>query len=78
MAEPNVIWLGFVASRVAGIGTSVGACGIFFIRRLSEALEDILLRGFVLMMFLDATLGGRVANGRDANLVGVSGSKPVI
>lgn len=42
-AEPNVIWLGFLASLAAGIGTSVGACGVFFIRRLSEALEDVLL-----------------------------------
>lgn len=42
-AEPNVIWLGFAASLAAGIGTSVGALGVFFIRRLSEALEDILL-----------------------------------
>lgn len=43
MTEPNVIWLGFLASLAAGIGTSVGACGVFFIRRLSDALEDILL-----------------------------------
>lgn len=39
----DVIWLGSVASLAAGIGTSVGACGVFFIRRLSEALEDMLL-----------------------------------
>jgi len=42
-AETNVIWLGFIASLAAGIGTSVGAFGVFFIRNLSEALENILL-----------------------------------
>lgn len=43
MAEPNVIWLGFLASLAAGLGTSIGACGVFFIRRLSDSLKHILL-----------------------------------
>jgi ZIP family zinc transporter len=42
-AETNVIWLGVSASLAAGIGTSVGAFGVFFIRNLSKTLEDILL-----------------------------------
>lgn len=39
----NVIWLGSIASLVAGLGTGVGALGIFFVRRLSPATEDVLL-----------------------------------
>ena len=39
----NVIWIGFLASLFAGLGTGVGALGIFLVRRLSERLEDSLL-----------------------------------
>ncbi len=39
----NVIWLGFIASLAAGLFTGVGALGVFFVRRLSEKLEDGLL-----------------------------------
>ncbi len=42
-APPNVVWLGFVASLLAGLGTGVGALGVFFIRGLSDKLEDALL-----------------------------------
>jgi ZIP family zinc transporter len=40
---PNLIWIGFLASLVAGLGTGVGALGVFAIRQLSERLEDGLL-----------------------------------
>lgn len=43
MSTPNVVWLGFSASLLAGLGTGLGALGVFFIRTLSEALEDALL-----------------------------------
>jgi zinc transporter, ZIP family len=43
MVETNVIWLGFVASLLAGLGTGVGALAIFLIKRLSSRTEDILL-----------------------------------
>ena len=41
--EPNVVWLGFAGSFVAGLGTGVGALGIFLVRRLSDRTEDVLL-----------------------------------
>lgn len=40
---PSVVWLGFAASLFAGLGTGVGALGVFFINRLSEKIEDVLL-----------------------------------
>ncbi|WP_405227092.1 ZIP family metal transporter [Lentisalinibacter sediminis] len=39
----NVVWFGFAASLVAGLGTGVGAVGVFFVRRLTDAAEDLLL-----------------------------------
>lgn len=39
----NVIWMGFIASLVAGLLTGIGALGVFFVRRLSVRLEDGLL-----------------------------------
>ena len=39
----DVVWLGFLGSLFAGVLTSVGAAGVFFIRKLSERLEDGLL-----------------------------------
>lgn len=42
-AAPNVVLLGFVASLVAGLGTAVGAVGVFAVRQLSQKLEDGLL-----------------------------------
>ena len=36
----RLIWLGSFASLVAGLGTGIGALGVFFIRRLSERIED--------------------------------------
>ena len=39
----EIIWIGFLASLFAGLGTGLGALGVFAIRRLSERLEDSLL-----------------------------------
>lgn len=43
MSSSEIIWIGFLASLFAGLGTGVGALGVFPIRRLSEPLEDGLL-----------------------------------
>lgn len=40
---PNLIWIGFVASLLAGLGTGVGALAVFAIKELSARLEDGLL-----------------------------------
>ncbi|MCG6970829.1 MAG: ZIP family metal transporter [Gammaproteobacteria bacterium] len=39
----NVIWMGFIASLVAGLFTGIGALGVFAVRKLSARLEDGLL-----------------------------------
>lgn len=39
----EIIWIGFLASLFAGLGTGLGALGVFAIRQLSERLEDSLL-----------------------------------
>lgn len=39
----SVVWMGFLASLVAGLFTSVGALGVFFIRKMSARMEDGLL-----------------------------------
>jgi ZIP family zinc transporter len=43
MSTGEIIWVGFLASLFAGLGTGVGALGVFPIRNLSERLEDGLL-----------------------------------
>ncbi len=43
MSAENVILIGFLASLFAGLGTGVGALGVFFLRRLSARMEDTLL-----------------------------------
>ena len=50
----EVIWLGFFGSLLAGLGTGVGALGVFFIRRLSDWLEDMML-SFAAGIMLAAT-----------------------
>lgn len=42
-AVPNVVALGFLASLLAGLGTGVGALGVFFFRSISERMEDGML-----------------------------------
>lgn len=39
----DVIWAGFIGSLVAGLLTGVGALGVFFVKELSDKLEDGLL-----------------------------------
>lgn len=39
----NIIWIGFLASLIAGLGTAVGSFGVYMVRRLSPRLEDGLL-----------------------------------
>ena len=39
----SIVWLGTTASFVAGLGTLVGALGIYLVRSLSERTEDMLL-----------------------------------
>lgn len=39
----NVVLLGFLASLAAGLGTALGAVGVFAVRALSQKLEDGLL-----------------------------------
>jgi ZIP family zinc transporter len=39
----DVVWMGFVASLIAGAMTGIGALGVFLVSRLSEKLEDGLL-----------------------------------
>ncbi|MBY6204071.1 ZIP family metal transporter [Halomonas denitrificans] len=43
MTNAELIWLGFIASLLAGLGTAVGALGVVAVRRLSPKLEDALL-----------------------------------
>lgn len=43
MSAENVVRLGVTASLLAGLGTAVGALGVFFLRGLSERMQDALL-----------------------------------
>lgn len=43
LEEPNIVWLGFIASLLAGMGTGLGALGVFLVRGLSDRLADGLL-----------------------------------
>ena len=43
MADTNIILIGFLASLLAGLGTGVGALGVFFVRTLSDKMEDGML-----------------------------------
>jgi ZIP family zinc transporter len=42
-SSDNIVFLGFTASFLAGLGTGLGALGVFAIRRMSVRLEDGLL-----------------------------------
>lgn len=39
----NIIWLGFIASALAGMATGIGALAVFALRRISTRSEDVLL-----------------------------------
>jgi hypothetical protein len=43
LSPGHLAWRGLLASLVAGLGTGAGALGVFFVRRLSDRLEDALL-----------------------------------
>lgn len=50
----EIIWLGAVASLVAGLATGAGALPVLFTRRISDRLLDIML-GFAAGVMLAAT-----------------------
>lgn len=39
----NIIWLGFLASLLAGMCSGIGALAVFVVRRISDRTEDLLL-----------------------------------
>lgn len=41
--ETDIIWLGFVASLLAGMCSGLGALAVFVVRTISERTEDLLL-----------------------------------
>ena len=41
--SPDVFWLGFIGSLLAGLGTGVGALGILLVRRPSDRTQDGML-----------------------------------
>jgi len=50
----NIIWLGIVASLVAGLATGAGALPVLFTKRISDRLLDVML-GFSAGVMLAAT-----------------------
>ncbi|MHB1394298.1 MAG: ZIP family metal transporter [Clostridia bacterium] len=43
LSQFNLIWLGIIASLCAGLATGIGSIPIFFTRRISKKLLDVLL-----------------------------------
>ena len=43
LEDVNVVWLGSIASLLAGLGTGVGALGVFLVRKLTPQLQDGML-----------------------------------
>lgn len=41
----DIVWLGTLASLLAGLATGIGALGVFFIKTLSDRLQDSMLAG---------------------------------
>ncbi len=50
----EIVWLGSIASLVAGLATGAGAVPVLFTRRISDRLLDIML-GFSAGVMLAAT-----------------------
>jgi ZIP family zinc transporter len=83
MAVSNVIGLGLGASAIAALGTAVGSVGVFFIRRMSQKLEDgmlslaagIMLAASIFSLLLPAidTAEAQSGSRQVAVLVGVTG-----
>jgi len=60
----DIILIGFIASFLAGIATSVGALPVFFIKKLSERFEDTSL-GFAAGVMLSASFFSLIIPGLD-------------
>ena len=83
MAVSNVIGLGLGASAVAALGTGIGSVGVFFIRRMSQRLEDgmlslaagIMLAASIFSLLLPAIDTAEVQTGsrEAAVLLGIGG-----
>ncbi len=54
MADLQIIWLGFLASLLAGLATGVGALPVFFMTKVSERILDAML-GFAAGVMLAAS-----------------------
>ncbi len=54
MADLNIIWLGFLASLIAGLATGIGALPVFFATKVSDKLLDVML-GFAAGVMLAAS-----------------------
>ncbi|WP_254774430.1 ZIP family metal transporter [Marinobacter sp. AC-23] len=44
-SDISVVWLGALASLLAGLATGIGALAVFFIKSLSDRLQDSMLAG---------------------------------
>ncbi|MFP3977654.1 MULTISPECIES: ZIP family metal transporter [Marinobacter] len=44
-ADISIVWLGALASLLAGLATSIGALAVFFVKDLSARLQDYMLAG---------------------------------
>jgi ZIP family zinc transporter len=65
MTPDNVVWLGAIASLLAGLGTGVGSLPIFFIRNLTNNLQGALL-GFGAGVMLAASAFSLIIPGVEA------------
>ena len=41
----NIVWLGALASLLAGLATGIGALAIFFVKSLTDRLQESMLAG---------------------------------
>ena len=60
----DIILLGFIASLLAGLATSVGAMPVFFVKKLTEKFEDTSL-GFAAGVMLAASFFSLIIPGLD-------------
>ncbi|UTF59202.1 ZIP family metal transporter [Gilvimarinus sp. DA14] len=74
----NTVWLGFIGSLIAGSMTGVGALGVFFIRRLSTSLEDILLSAAAGVMLAASIFSLLLPGIEEASAQGFNASGSVI
>jgi ZIP family zinc transporter len=64
----DTVTLGFAASFIASLGTTIGSLGVLFIRRLSRRIEDVLLSGAAGIM-LSATFLSLISGSLDFALL---------